>query len=165
VTEENKPTEETETAQTEQVPPEAPAANADATAEIERLKAQLAEVAPIVQAHKDAEEARKSAEEKLREELTAAQRERDEAQRGLLIREVAEETGLSSDVVALFGSATTKAELLAAASKVADQSKARKGTTARPNPIVGGGADAKSTESDEIDPVKLAAAIAKRVRF
>lgn len=165
MSDEIKPAEETgatETAETETA--ETPAVDAEATTEIERLKAQLAEVAPIVQAHKDAEEARKTAEEKLRDELSAAQRERDEAMRGLMLREVAEETGLSSDVVSLIQGAT-KDELLAAASKIADQTKARKGTPARPNPTVGGGADAKSTDSDEIDPVKLAAAIAKRVRF
>ncbi|MGY1440157.1 hypothetical protein [Streptomyces reniochalinae] len=51
----------------------------DTAAELERLRAQLAEVAPIVQAHKDAEEARKTEEQKLREALESAERERDEA--------------------------------------------------------------------------------------
>lgn len=137
---------------------------AEAAAEIERLKAQLAEAAPILQAHKDAEEASKTAEEKLRDELAAAQRERDEAKRAVMLREVADETGLSADVVTLLQGATRE-ELLAAAKKVADGSKVRKGAPGRPNPTVGGGTDAKPTDDDEIDPAKLAAAIAKRVRF
>ncbi|MGW3072730.1 hypothetical protein [Kitasatospora sp. NPDC001132] len=151
------------TEETPETPAETPDAS-EAAAKIAALEAKLAEAAPILQAHADAEAARKSAEEKLREELEAAQRERDEAQRGLMLREVAEETGLASNVVALLHGAS-KDELLAAAKTVADQAKARPGAPARPNPTVGGGTDAKSTDSDDIDPMKLAAAIAKRVRF
>ncbi|MGY1436693.1 hypothetical protein [Streptomyces reniochalinae] len=133
----------------------------DTAAELERLRAQLAEVAPIVQAHKDAEEARKTEEQKLREALESAERERDEASRVLMRREVADETGLSPAVVDLLTGAT-KDELLKAANEVVSHTKGRVGT--RPAPKVGGGKDAVKTD-DDIDPVALAKAIAKRARF
>ncbi|MFE7315136.1 hypothetical protein ACFU7T_18955 [Streptomyces sp. NPDC057555] len=166
-------TNETTTAETDEVPNTAaesstgPAGNADAgsvddtAAELERLRAQLAEVAPIVQAHQDAEEARKTDEQRLREALEAAERERDEAAQVLMRREVADETGLPPTVVDLLSGAT-KDELLAAAKEVAAHTKSRVG--ARPAPKVGGGKDAVKTE-DDIDPVALARAIAKRARF
>jgi hypothetical protein len=134
---------------------------AESTAEVERLRAQLAEYAPIVQAHKDAEEARKTEEQKLRDALESAERERDEAARVLMRREVADETGLSAAVVDLLSGAT-KDELLKAANEVVAHTKGRVGS--RPAPKVGGGKDAVKTE-DDIDPVALARAIAKRARF
>jgi hypothetical protein len=158
-----EPTDETPAVPPMPTEPPTVGGDADTSAELERLRTQLAEVAPIVQAHKDAEEARKTEEQKLRDALEGAERERDEARRGLMLREVAEESGLASDVVALIQGAT-KDELLAAAQKIAEQSKG-KGVGARPTPRVGGGVDAPPNDSDDIDPVKLARAIAKRVRF
>jgi hypothetical protein len=133
----------------------------ESTAELERLRAQLAEYAPIVQAHKDAEESRKSDEQKLREALEAAERQRDEAARVLMRREVADETGLSPAVVDLLNGAT-KDDLLKAANEVVSHTRGRVGS--RPAPKVGGGKDAVKSE-DDIDPVALAAAIAKRAHF
>ncbi|UJB43598.1 hypothetical protein [Streptomyces sp. A1-5] len=144
---------------------EAPATDMENTnAELERLRAQLAEYTPIVQAHQEAEEARKTDEQKLRDELETTQRERDEARRGLLLREVAEETGLPADVVALIQGAT-RDELRSAASVIAERTKSTPTAPKRPTPTVGAGTDAPPTDSDDIDPVKLARAIAKRVRF
>ncbi|MFK0294494.1 hypothetical protein ACIQU6_29055 [Streptomyces sp. NPDC090442] len=144
---------------------EAPVAEAkDGNAELERLRAQLAEYAPIVQAHQEAEEARKTGEQKLRDALETTQRERDEARRGLLLREIAEETGLPADVVALIQGAT-RDELLSAASVIAERTNSTPVAPKRPTPTVGAGTDAPPTESDDIDPVKLARAIAKRARF
>ncbi|WP_433224474.1 hypothetical protein [Microtetraspora malaysiensis] len=138
-------------------------ANEDHAAVIADLRAKLAEVEPIVQAHKDAEDARKTVEEKLREDLAAAQRERDDAQRAVMLSEVAEETGLPVKVVKRLVGAT-KDELMAAAKEIAEVSGKRGATSARPNPTVGGGTDSTS-EPESLDPAKLAAAITKRARF
>ncbi|MEU7177034.1 MULTISPECIES: hypothetical protein [Streptomyces] len=156
-----------ETSATPSKPSEAPTVGAgDATAELERLRVQLAEAAPIVQAHKDAEEARKTDEQKLRDELEAIQRERGEAQRGLLLHEVAEETGLSADVIAIIQRAvTTKDELLSAASVIAEHTKRSPAAPKRPTPRVGGGVDAAPADSGDFDAVKIAQAIAKRIRL
>ncbi|MFG2183080.1 hypothetical protein ACGFLS_30775 [Streptomyces abikoensis] len=135
-----------------------------ADAELERLRVQLAEYAPIVQAHQEAEEVRKTDERKLRDELELIQRERDEARRGLLLREVADETGLPADVVALI-QGSTRDELLSAASVIAERAKPAFAAPKRPSPTVGAGTDAPPNDSDDIDPIKLARAIAKRARF
>jgi hypothetical protein len=143
----------------------APAAKPDERdAELSRLRAQIEEFAPIVQAHKDAEEARKSEEQKLREALETAQREAAEARRVVVRAEVAEESGLSSDVVALL-QGSSKDELLIAARKIAEQSAKRGGgIPSRPKPNVGSGTEAVDGP-EVIDPAKLAAAIRKRLPY
>ncbi|MFE1777241.1 hypothetical protein [Streptomyces sp. NPDC059008] len=141
----------------------APPAAEDLSAELEQLRAQLAEYVPIVQAHQEAEEARKTEEQHLREQVEAVQSELGEARR-LLLREVADETGLSADVIALI-QGSTKDELLSAASVIAERAKSTSAAPKRPTPTVDGGTDAPSTDSDDIGPIKIARAFAKRARF
>ncbi|MGW1379813.1 hypothetical protein ACWD6P_36905 [Streptomyces sp. NPDC002446] len=80
----NEATNETEPAAPDAVV-DAPPAAEDLSAEVEQLRAQLAEYVPIVQAHQEPEEARKTEEQHLREQVEAVQRELGEARRGLLL--------------------------------------------------------------------------------
>ncbi|MER5886797.1 hypothetical protein ABT160_23485 [Streptomyces sp. NPDC001941] len=133
-------------------------------AELAALRARLAEAAPILQAHKDAEEAQKTEAQRLREALEAAERERDEARRVVVRAEVAEETGLTGDVVALLHGAT-KDELLAAAKTVAEQSQKRGGgLPSRPRANLKTGQEVAG-EPEVTDPLKLAAAIKRRLSY
>ncbi|MFI6770707.1 hypothetical protein [Streptomyces sp. NPDC050355] len=159
----NEATNETETAAPDAVV-DAPPAAEDLSAEVEQLRAQLAEYVPIVQAHQEPEEARKTEEQHLREQVEAVQRELGEARRGLLLGEVADETGLSADVIALI-QGSTKDELLSAASVIPERAKSTSAAPKRPTPTVGGGTDPPPTDSDDIDPIKIARAFAKRARF
>ncbi|MFK0290331.1 hypothetical protein ACIQU6_07590 [Streptomyces sp. NPDC090442] len=129
-------------------------------AEIAALRKQIEEAAPILQAHKDAEEARKSEAQKLTEALEAARAEAADARRVVMRAKVAEATGLPSDVVALL-SGNSEEDLMGAAKAVAAISSPRgSGLPKRPTPTVSTGQE-KPEAPEVVDPRKLAAAIRK----
>lgn len=129
---------------------------------IAALQRQLDEAAPILQAHKDAEEARKTELQKATERAESLETElsklRDEAARA----RVAEATGLTSEQVAHLKGGTEE-ELTAAATAFAS---GRSGLSTRSRPVVGAGASKGGPENADVtDPAALAAAIRKRMPY
>lgn len=139
------------------------AGSGEASSELERLRAQLADYEPIVQAHKDATEVRQNEEQTLREELASLKHERDSATQDLMRREIAEEAGIPASI-ARHLSGPDRDALLAAAKEIAEHMTAPR-VGARPFPTVGGSADAVKSDEDPLDPLKLAQAVMKRARF
>ena len=136
----------------------------DRDAQIAELRRQLDEAAPILQAHKDAEEAQKSEIQKANERADSLESEltklRDEAARA----RVAEKTGLPSEIVGLLAGSSEE-DLLQAAEKVAS-TRGDSGLKSRSKPLVGPGASKGGAEdADATDPAALAAAIRKRMPY
>lgn len=135
-------------------------ADKDSAARIAELQRRLDEAAPILQAHKDAEEARKSELQKATERAESLETElsklRDEAARA----RVAEKTGLSSVQVALLKGAT-EAELLKAAEVFAAKGSLRSKST----PTVGNGPSSGGSEPDTDTPAALADRIRKAMPY
>ncbi|MFJ6019786.1 hypothetical protein ACIQFP_10595 [Nocardiopsis alba] len=132
-------------------------------AEIAELKRQLEEAAPILRAHREAEEANKTELQKVQDRAAELERELTASREAAARANVAAKTGLSPDVVALLNGAT-EADLLAAAEKVkAAAAPSSPSLRRKPSPTVGEGGSSAGGESDVTDPAKLAEAIRKRM--
>lgn len=148
---------------------EAPAADAapdPRDAEIAELRRQLEAAAPILQAHKAAEDARKTDAERAADRIAELESALAAAQLESARARVAEATGLPLAVVArLAGS--TEDEIRAAADEVAKLAAgSRPKLSARSRPVVGGEpGKASSSDEDVVDPAKLAEAIRKRLPY
>lgn len=135
-------------------------------AEIAELRRQLAEVAPIVQAHREAEDANKSDLQRAQERAAQLEAELTAAREASARATVAARTGLPTDVVALLQGATEE-DLMAAAEKVkaavAATGSAPRTLRGRPVPRVGGSGSTGGGDVDADSPEKLAAEIRKRM--
>ncbi|WP_431888744.1 hypothetical protein [Nocardiopsis alba] len=129
----------------------------DAAARIAELQRQLDEAAPILQAHKDAEDARKSELQRANERAAELEAERDRLRDEASRARVAEATGLTSAQVA-FLRGSTEDELMKAAKAFA--SAAPSGLRTRSTPTVGNGASSAGSEPDKDTP----AAMAEKIR-
>src|SRR5690606_9203244 len=141
--------------------PEAPAREGGAPetadgrdARIAELEKRLADAEPILKAHADAEEARKTERQKANERAAALERELSAAREAAARSKVAAETGLSADVVVLLRGSTEE-ELMAAARQVAYGRSPANLLTLTP-PTVGTGSGEPGGESPE--------ELAKRIR-
>lgn len=135
-------------------------------AEIAELRRQLEAAAPILQAHKDAEDAKKSDAQRAADRIAELETALAAAQLDSARARVAEATGLPLAVVAkLAGS--TEDEIRAAADEVAKLAAgSRPKLSTRSRPVVGGEpGKAGSSDEDAVDPVKLAEAIRKRLPY
>ncbi|NEB35866.1 hypothetical protein [Streptomyces sp. SID14515] len=139
---------------------------ADQSAELERLRKELEAARPILAAHQEAEEARKSEADKLREALEAAKADAADKARALTLREVAEETALPSSLVAKLPGGS-RDELLALAKEIqalVGESPRGGKLPSRPTPKLRTGHDAPDP-GETLDPRKLAAIARKLGRF
>ncbi|MFJ9574335.1 hypothetical protein [Streptomyces bacillaris] len=139
---------------------------ADEAGELERLRKELEAARPILAAHAEAEEARKSEADKLREALEAAKAEAADKARALTLREVAEETALPSALVAKLPGGS-RDELLALAKEIqalVGESPRGGKLPSRPTPKLRTGHDAPDP-GETLDPRKLAAIARKLGRF
>src|SRR5690606_4591775 len=150
--------------------PEAPAREGGAPetadgrdARIAELEKRLADAEPILKAHADAEEARKTELQKANERAAALERELSAAREAAARSKVAAETGLSADVVALLRGSTEE-ELMAAARKVADGRPSANLRT-RTRPTVGAGASQPGSEPSGESPEELAKRIRKAMPY
>lgn len=134
-------------------------------AEIAELRRQLEAAKPILQAHKDAEEANKTELQKAQERAAQLESELTASREAAARATVAAKTGLAPEVVALLQGAT-EADLLAAAEKV----KAAVGPVPpslrnKPAPRVGGPGSSSGGEGDASDPAKLAERIRAQMPY
>lgn len=132
-------------------------------AEIAELKRRLADAEPILKAHREAEDAKRSDLERATSRIAELEQENAKLHARLMRASVAEKTGLPLEVVAALAG-ETEAELLQAAELVAGARRAN--LAERPRPRVGAGASRSGAEpEDAADPATLAAAIRKRMPY
>lgn len=135
-------------------------------AEIAELRRQLEAAAPILQAYKDAEDAKKSDEQRAADRIAELEKALAAAQMESARARVAEATGLPLAVVSKLAGSTEE-EIRAAADEVVKLIAGnRPKLSTRSRPVVGGGpGKAGPSDEDAVDPVKLAEAIRKRLPY